>query len=119
MSWSDKIGESILYSFGKDPPEQRKKEIKKKIREELSKNPTLSNILRQNKAEGKFIKEFTNQLMKRTSNSRDIGDTINYIINRDPYPINTALCWCDTSQGHDYWSMLDSIVSANLRKTKF
>lgn len=117
MSWSDEFFNEL--ASGKDPPEQRKKEIKKKIREELSKNPILSNILRQNKTEGKFIKEFTNQLMKRTSNSRDIGDTINYIINRDPYPIDTALCWRDTSQGHDYWSTLDSIVSANLRKTKF
>lgn len=29
MGWSDEIGKSILYSFGKDPPEERKSKIKK------------------------------------------------------------------------------------------
>lgn len=119
MGWSDEIGKSILYSFDKDPPEQRKKEIKKKIREELSKNPVLSDTLKQNRAEGKFIKEFTKYLMKYGFNSKDIDNRITYTIKHSPNPISNAICWRHTSQGYDYWSTIDSIVSENIRKTKF
>jgi hypothetical protein len=123
MSWSDELEEQILYHFGKDPPSEdkdiKKKEIKKKIREELSKNPTLSNILKQNKAEGKFIKEFTDQLMGYNYSPRDIGIRITYAIKHSCCPIDNALCWRNTSQGHSYWKKLNSIVSENLRKTKF
>lgn len=52
-SWSDEFEEQILQNFGscKDPPEERKSKIKKLIREELNKNPVLSNVLRENKAD--------------------------------------------------------------------
>lgn len=122
MSWSDKIEESIIYSFGKDPPEQRKKEIKEKIRQELSKNPILSDTLKQNKAEGKFIKEFTKQLMECRCSPKDLDNRITYAINHSSAPIDNAICWRLTNQGHNYWSTLNSIVSTNLikaRKTRF
>ena len=60
MSWSDEFFNGL--ASGKDPPEERKSRIKKLIREELNKNPVLSNVLRENKAEGKFIKELTDKL---------------------------------------------------------
>lgn len=73
-SWSDKLEEQILQYSGscKDPPEEpeerkleeRKSRIKKLIQEELNKNPVLSNVLRENKAEGKFIKEYTDKIIR-------------------------------------------------------
>lgn len=120
-SWSDEFDEFLLqnYASGKDPPEQRKKEIKEKIRQELSKNSVLSDILKQNKAEGKFIKEFTKQLMECRCSPKDVDNRITYAIKHSCNPIDNAICWRRTSQGHAYWSILNSIVSANLRKTKF
>lgn len=43
MSWSDEFFNGL--ASGKDPPQQRKSKIKKLIREELNKNPVLSNDL--------------------------------------------------------------------------
>ena len=63
MGWIDELIEAEFASGKdppKDPPEERKSKIKKLIREELNKNPVLSNVLRENKAEGKFIKELYN-----------------------------------------------------------
>ena len=62
MSWSDEFFNGL--TSGKDPPQQRKSKIKKLIREELNKNPVLSNVLRDNKAEGKFIKELTDKIIR-------------------------------------------------------
>lgn len=67
MSWIDETIEAEFASSKdppKDPPEERKSKIKKLIREELNKNPVLSNVLRENKAEGKFIKEFTDRVTR-------------------------------------------------------
>lgn len=66
MGWIDELIEAEFASGKdppKDPPEERKSKIKKLIREELNKNPVLSNVLRENKAEGKFIKEFTDKII--------------------------------------------------------
>lgn len=84
MSWSDEFFNRL--ASGKDPPEERKSRIKKLIREELNKNPVLSNVLRENKAEGKFIN-----------------------INSE-CPIDLALTWRNTKQGHKYWDKINDIV---------
>lgn len=73
MSWSDEFFNGL--ASGKDPPQQRKSKIKKLIREELNKNPVLSNVLRDNKAEGKFIKELTDKIIRH-----GWGDRIIYVL---------------------------------------
>ena len=117
-SWSD---EFILQNFapGKDPPEERKSRIKKLIREELNKNPVLLNVLKKNKAEGKFIKEFTDEII---CNSLREGHSDERIINTVHVTINSrnaidrAMIWRDTKQGHKYWSKIDKIVLNELSK---
>lgn len=107
MSWSDKFFNGL--ASGKDPPEERKSRIKKLIREELNKNPVLSNVLRENKAEGKFIKEYTDKIIRYGWSDRTARENICYNINSE-YPIGLALTWRNTKQGHKYWDKINNIV---------
>lgn len=110
-SWSDEFEELILQYSGscKNPPEERKSKIKKLIREELNKNPVLSNVLRENKAEGKFIKEYTDKIIRYSWSDRAVRENICYIIN-SKCPIDLALTWRNTKQGHKYWDKINDIV---------
>ena len=117
-SWSDEFEEQILQNFGscKDPPEERKSKIKKLIREELNKNPVLSNVLKENKAEGKFIKEFTDTIIRNyLSSDKKMKRHISFIINSNS-PINLALTWRNTKQGHEYWRKINDLVINELSK---
>ena len=113
-SWSD---EFILQNFasGKDPPEERKSKIKKLIREELNKNPVLSNVLRENKAEGKFIKEYTDKIIHYSWSDKTVRANIYYSIN-SKCPIDLAFTWRNTKQGHEYWRKINDIVTNKLSK---
>ena len=110
-SWSDEFEEQILQNFGscKDPPEERKSKIKKLIREELNKNPVLSNVLRENKAEGKFIKEYTDKIIRYGWSDRITRENIRFKIN-SKRPIDLALTWKNTKQGYKYWRKINDIV---------
>ena len=117
MSWSDEFEESILQNFtsGKDPPEERKSKIKKLIREELNKNPVLSNVLRENKAEGKFIKELTDSVIYYGWGDRTARYHIRSALN-SKCPIDLAFTWRNTKQGHEYWRKIDDLVINELSK---
>ena len=110
-SWSDEFEEITLQYFGpcKDPPEERKSKIKKLIQEELNKNPVLSNILRENKAEGKFIKEYTDKIIRYGWSDRTARENIYCNINSER-PIDLALIWRNTKQGHEYWRKINDLV---------
>ena len=107
MSWSDEFFNGL--ASGKDPPEERKSKIKKLIREELNKNPVLSNVLRENKAEGKFIKEYTDKIIRYSWSDRTARENICYSINSE-CSIDLALSWRNTKQGHKYWDKINDIV---------
>lgn len=94
MSWSDEFFNGL--ASGKDPPEERKSKIKKLIREELNKNLVLSNVLRENKAEGKFIKEYTDKIIRYGWSDRTARENICYNINSGR-PIDLALIWRNTN----------------------
>lgn len=115
MSWSDELFNGL--ASGKDPPEEeeRKSKIKKLIREELNKNPVLSNVLRENKAEGKFIKEYTNRIIRCNWSDRITIKNICYNIN-SKRPIDLAFTWRNTKQGHEYWSKINDLVINELSK---
>lgn len=103
MGRSDEFDEFILQNFAsgkdppKDPPEERKSKIKKLIREELNKNPVLSNVLRENKAEGKFIKEYTDKIIRYGWSDRTARENICYNINSE-CPIDLAFTWRHTKK---------------------
>jgi hypothetical protein len=117
MSWSDEFFKSMSWSdeffnglaSGKDPPQQRKSKIKKLIREELNKNPVLSNVLRDNKAEGKFIKELTDKIIRHGWGDRIAKEHICIALNSNN-PIDMAMTWRNTKQGHKYWDKINDIV---------
>lgn len=118
MGWIDELIE-VEFASSKDPPkdlpEERKSKIKKLIREELNKNPVLSNVLRENKAEGKFIKEYTDKIIRRGWSDRTARENIRYNINSGR-PIDLALIWRDTKQGHEYWRKINDLVINELSK---
>lgn len=124
-SWSDEFEELTLQYSGscKDPPEEpeerkleeRKSRIKKLIREELNKNPVLSNVLRENKAEGKFIKEYTDKIIRYGWSDRTARENICDNINSER-PIDLALTWRNTKQGHEYWRKISDLVINELSK---
>lgn len=124
-SWSDVFEELVLQYSGscKDPPEEpeerkleeRKSRIKKLIREELNKNPVLSNVLRENKAEGKFIKEYTDKIIRYGWSDRTARENICYNINSECI-IDLALTWRNTKQGHEYWRKINDLVINELSK---
>lgn len=112
MGWIDELIEAEFASGKdppKDPPEERKSKIKKLIREELNKNPVLQNVLRENKAEGKFIKEYTDKIIRYGWSDRAVRENICYSIN-SKCPIDLALIWRNTKQGHKYWDKINDIV---------
>lgn len=111
MSWSNEFFNGL--ASGKDPPEERKSRIKKLIREELNKNPVLSNVLRENKAEGKFIKEYTDKIIRYGWSDRTARENICHNINSE-CPIDLALAWRNTKQGHKYWDKINNIVTNRL-----
>lgn len=111
MSWSDEFFNEL--ASGKDPPQQRKSKIKKLIREELNKNPVLSNVLRDNKAEGKFIKELTDKIIRHGWGDRIAKEHICIALNSNN-PINMAMTWRQTKQGYTYWSKINDIVRDKL-----
>lgn len=113
MSWSDEFFNGL--ASGKDPPEERKSKIKKLIREELNKNPVLSNVLRENKAEGKFIKEYTDKIIRYGWSDRTTRENIRSKIN-SKCPIDLALTWRNTKQGHEYWRKINDLVINELSK---
>ena len=122
MGWLDNwIVGSVEAEFAsgkdppKDPPEERKSKIKKLIREELNKNPVLSNVLRENKAEGKFIKEYTDKIIRYGWSDRTARENICYNINSER-PIDLALTWRNTKQGHEYWRKINDLVINELSK---
>lgn len=120
MGWSDESEEQILQYFGflRDPPKtkkERKSKIKKLIREELNKNPVLSNVLKENKAEGKFVKELTDKLIRLVLNDKVAEDIIHSAIN-SKNPVDQAINWRHTKQGFRYWNKINDIVIDKLSK---
>ena len=113
MSWSDEFFNGL--ASGKDPPQQRKSKIKKLIREELNKNPVLSNVLRDNKAEGKFIKELTDKIIRHGWGDRIAKEHICIALNSNN-PIDMAMTWRNTKQGHTYWRKINDLVINELSK---
>lgn len=116
MGWIDELIEAEFASGKdppKDPPEERKSKIKKLIREELNKNPVLSNVLRENKAEGKFIKELTDRVTRYGWGDKMARNHIHVALN-SKNPIDIAITWRQTKQGHTYWSKINDIVRDKL-----
>lgn len=113
-TWIDKFIKAEFAS-GKDPPEERKSKIKKLIREELNKNPVLSNVLKENKAEGKFIKELTDRIILGNYSDKMAKDHIHVALN-SKNAIDRALHWMHTKQGFRYWDEINDIVIDKLSK---
>ena len=101
----------------RDP--QRKSKIKKAIREGIKDNKLLSQVLKENHAEGKFIKELTNKYINRYASNNTVSSIIRDIelSMRGYAPINGSLHWDSTPQGYYYWHRLNDIYR-KLKRTQ-
>lgn len=80
--------------------------VKKKLREALKSNPEFDDFLRQNNAEGRYIRSATEQIVKRGALKLDtVINTFKYYITN---VINTSMTWSETKEGHAYWDELHS-----------
>ena len=94
-----------------DPEKERKKFIKKTVREELAKNPKLKRFLTDRGIKGQYIVNITNKLLiQRWYNEEDI---INAVKNRihSLRAIDRSFTWAATPQGHAFWDNLQDAYS--------
>ena len=109
---------TIEEASPRDGPEL-KSLIKRTIREELPNNPKLYHFLKEQKAEGKYIKAFTDRLLNNILKSyrdynRDavlkyINTEVSYNIHNSA-PINSSFNWRSTPQGHSFWRELEERI---------
>lgn len=94
-----------------DPEKERKKFIKKVVREELAKNPKLEKFLTDRGIKGQYIVNTTNKLLIQGWYNRK--DIINAVENRihSLRAIDRSFIWAATPQGHAFWRDLQDIYS--------
>ena len=94
-----------------DPEKERKKFIKKVVREELVKNPKLERFLTDRGIKGQYIVNTTNKLLIQRWYNRE--DIINAVKNKihSLRAIERSFTWAATPQGHDFWRNLQNIYS--------
>ena len=94
-----------------DPEKERKKFIKKVVREELAKNPKLERFLTDRGIKGQYIVNTTNKLLIQRWYNRE--DIINAVKNKihSLRAIERSFTWAATPQGHDFWRNLQNIYS--------
>lgn len=92
-----------------DPEKERKKFIKKVVREELAKNPKLESFLTDRGIKGQYIVNTTNKLLiQRWYNREDIINTVKNKIH-SLRAIDRSFTWAATPQGHAFWMDLQNI----------
>lgn len=99
--------ESIRSKGSREPPNPKKQEIKKAVREALNNAPKLKKFLEENNALGKFIKNITEKKLEYFDKNQAIEYIKIYTIDSNPGAINCAFTWSDTTEGHLYWNNLD------------
>ena len=94
-----------------DPEKERKKFIKKVVREELAKNPKLERFLTDRGIKGQYIVNTTNKLLiQRWYDKEDIIYAVKNNIH-SLRAIDRSFTWSATPQGHDFWRNLQNIYS--------
>lgn len=95
-----------------DPEKERKKFIKKVVREELAKNSKLERFLTDRGIKGQYIVNITNRLLiQRWCSEKE--DVVNAVKNRihSLRAIDRSFVWAATPQGHAFWRNLQGIYS--------
>lgn len=95
-----------------DPEKERKKFIKKVVREELAKNSKLERFLTDRGIKGQYIVNTTNRLLVQRWYNRE-EDVVNAVKNRihSLRAIDRSFTWAATPQGHNFWRDLQDIYS--------
>lgn len=100
--------EPIRSKGSREPPNPKKQEIKKAVREALNNAPKLKKFLEENNALGKFIKNITEKKLEYFDKNQAIEYIKIYTTDSNPGAINCAFTWSDTTEGHSYWNNLDN-----------
>ena len=100
---------STMYGMARDGPEkenEKKKFIKKQIREALDQNLKFKAFLKQNHVEGRFIRNITKRILE--FNDIEYGLTCRTdIIKGNDDIINLSFTWSCTPEGHTFWYNLN------------
>lgn len=91
----------------REPPNPKKQQIKKAVREALDKAPKLKKFLEENNALGKFIKNTTKRKLEYADTKYAMKHIAYNITDSDADSINYAFGWCSTPEGDLYWKNLD------------
>ena len=96
-----------------DPEKERKKFIKKVVREELAKNPKLERFLTDRGVKGQYIVNITNKVLSQGRGAIEKGTLISLVKYKmdSTRPIDRSFTWAATPQGHDFWRNLQNIYS--------
>lgn len=99
--------EPIRSKGSREPPNSKKQQIKKAVREALDKAPKLKKFLEENNALGKFIKNTTKRKLEFSDMNYAICHIKHNITDSDADSINYAFGWSNTTEGGLYWRNLD------------
>ena len=99
--------ESIRSKGSREPPNPKKQQIKKAVREALDKAPKLKKFLEENNALGKFIKNTTKRKLEYADTKYAMEHIAWSITDSDADSINLAFSWMYTPEGDLYWRNLD------------
>lgn len=93
-----------------DPKKERKKFIKKVVREELAKNSKLERFLTDRGIKGQYIVNTTNGLLEWFSEKEDVVNAVKHRIH-SLRAIDRSFTWAATPQGYAFWRDLQDIYS--------
>lgn len=99
--------EPIRSKGSREPPNPKKQQIKKAVREALDKAPKLKKFLEENNALGKFIKNTTKRKLEYADTKYAMEHIAWNITDSDADSINYAFSWRYTPEGDLYWRNLD------------
>ena len=109
---------STMYGMARDGPEkenEKKKSIKKQIREALDQNPKFKAFLKQNHVEGRYIKNITNRILEGIDVNERLKKRLDTISNiHKTNIINMSFTWSCTPEGHTFWYNLDRKYSREI-----
>lgn len=110
---TDTYLEGIVLNTREPPKEDNKKRtLKKIIRDKINQNEKLRDFLEENKLTGRFIKNLVNKEMRECEYwcNKEITEyqknTIGIHID-SKRPIDRCFYWRNTTEGHDFWREKD------------
>lgn len=112
---------ATMRSSSREPPldkkaSEKKKEIKRRLRQAVKENPLFKEFLKEEGIEGRFIKSATQEALRREK-FLGVQRSITAISARSGvYAIEDTMTWVYTAEGHSYWNRKNARLQEFIRK---